>query len=85
MDWLWRFVGRKRNREILGWVGGGVAVVASGIWAVTVYLSPPLKLQEVRRTEIEARCGGVAVGGSVSGSTITGGATSGADCSTRPK
>jgi hypothetical protein len=85
MHRLWRFIERKRNREILGWAGGGLVVVASGIWAVTVHLFPPPKPKDVRPTQIEALCGGVAVGGSVSGSTITGGATSSADCSTRPK
>jgi hypothetical protein len=83
MKRIWRFVGQKRNRDALGWIGGGLVVVTSGIWAAIVYV--PHQQQEIRPTEVEARCGGVAIGGSANRSTITGGATSGADCSTKPK
>ncbi len=36
-------------------------------------------------SKTEASCGGVAVGGNVSGSTITAGTTTGSDCPTKPK
>jgi hypothetical protein len=86
MNRLWRFLREKRNREILGWIGGGLVVLATGIWTVTVYLFPAQKAQETKPTEVEARCGSVAVGGSVTGgSTVRAGSTMGADCSTRPK
>ena len=82
---LWLFLSEKRNREVLGWIGAGLVVLASGIWAVTVYLFPPHGAQDGKPTAVEARCGGVAVGGSVTGSTLKAGSTIGADCSTKPK
>ena len=31
----------KKNREILGWLGGGIVVVIAGLWAAFVYFFPP--------------------------------------------
>ena len=84
MHRLWRFLGKKRNREVLGWIGAGLIVLASGIWAVTVYLFPA-RNAESKSTEVEARCGSVAVGGSVSGSNVIAGTTAGTDCATKLK
>ncbi len=84
MNRIWRFVWQKRNRDALCWIGGGLVVVAAGIWAVITYVLPPHKPQEIRNLELEARCGGVAIAGTVIGSMINGGDTSGADCS-KPK
>jgi hypothetical protein len=85
MKRLWLFLSGKRNREVLGWIGAGLFVLASGLWAITVYLFPPHGTQDSKPTEVVARCGSVAVGGSVTGSTLTAGSTTGADCSTKPK
>src|SRR5215831_8494883 len=60
MNRLWRFLREKRNREMLGWIGGGLVVLASGIWAVTIYLFPAQKAPEGKPTEVQARCGSVA-------------------------
>jgi hypothetical protein len=87
MEKLWSFLRQKRNREVLGWVGGGLVVVAAGLWAVIVYVFPPSsspsKSSEGAATS--ANCGGVAVGGNVSGSTVTAGNATGSDCSQKPK
>jgi hypothetical protein len=85
MKRLWRFLGAKRNREVLGWIGAGLVVLASGAWAVTVYLFPARDVREKKPNEVVARCGGVAVGGSVTASTVTAGSTFGTDCSVKPK
>jgi hypothetical protein len=85
MKRLWRFLSEKRNREVLGWIGAGLVVLTSGIWAVTVYLFPPQGAQDSKPTEVEARCGSVAVGGSVTGSTLTASSTTGTNCSIKPK
>ena len=34
---LWSIIAKPRNRQILSWVGGGVAAVAGGIWVVVTY------------------------------------------------
>jgi hypothetical protein len=85
MSSLWEFVRQKRNREVLGWLGGGLVVAATGLWAAVVYLFPPQKPAEPRAANVQADCGGVAIGGSVTGATITGGATTSSDCSSKPK
>jgi hypothetical protein len=81
---VWNFLRSDKNRAVLGWVGGGVAAVIGALWAAFVYLVPPSKSGSPA-TSIEARCGGVAVGGNVSGSTITAGGVTGADCAPKPK
>lgn len=73
---VWDFLSNDKNRAVLGWIGGGIVVVISALWAAFVYFEPPSK-SVIPPTSVEASRGGVAIGGSVSGSTInTGGATS---------
>jgi hypothetical protein len=79
MNRLWEFLCEKRNRVVLGWLGGGLVVAATGLWAAFVYLFPP------KATDVQANCGGVAVGGNVTGTTITAGTTTSSDCSTKSK
>jgi hypothetical protein len=31
---IWDFLRDGTNRSVLGWIGGGIATVAAGIWAV---------------------------------------------------
>ena len=85
-DGVWGFLRDKRNQHGLGWLGGGLVVAVTGLWIVVFF--PPLKPAEppssAMRT-VQANCGGVAIGGSVSGSTIKGGATTSSDCTRRPK
>ncbi|GLR89449.1 hypothetical protein [Bradyrhizobium iriomotense] len=85
MSSLWEFISRKRNREVLGWLGGGLVVAATGLWAAIVYFFPPQKSVEPRPASVQADCGGVAIGGSVFGASITGGNTTNSDCSSKPK
>jgi TIR domain len=80
---FWRFLRNKRNQQVLGWLGGGLVVVATGAWAAIVYFLP---LDKTRApSTVQADCGGVAIGGNVTGSTITGGATTSSDCAAKPK
>ena len=79
---LWKFFRNSKNREILSWLGGGAVVVIAGIWAATVYFFPAHKPLELSPRDVQANCGGVAIGGNVSGATITGGTTTSSDCST---
>jgi hypothetical protein len=70
MDSLWSFLAKPKNQKTLSWLGGGVVIVAGGIWAVMTFLWPAHEAPK-------AVCAqqGVAVGGNVSGSTVTNTAT----------
>ncbi len=70
MRQLWSFIGQKKNREILAWIGGGVAVFVTGLWTAFIYFSAPDKTK-TSSPNVEASCGSVGVGGNVSGTTIT--------------
>ncbi|SHN86912.1 hypothetical protein SAMN05444170_6913 [Bradyrhizobium erythrophlei] len=78
---IWQFLRQKTNREVLAWLGGGFVVLAAGAWTVFVYLTPPKSMD---RPSVRANCGGVAIGGNVTGATISG-ATSGSDCPNESK
>jgi hypothetical protein len=70
MRQLWSFLEFKKNREILAWIGGGLAVVIAGLWTAFVYLAEPPKTA-ASNPSVQASCGSVGVGGSVGGTTIT--------------
>jgi hypothetical protein len=85
-----RLVRDKGNQQVLGWLGGGLVVVATGLWAAFVYFFPPLKSQEAKFPEptppsVQANCSGIAIGRDVTGSTITAGTTTNSDCAPKPK
>jgi hypothetical protein len=72
MSDLWAFLGDPQNRAVLGWLGGGLVVLAGGAWTVVKFLArgkgddaepaaPPSGTVEVL-----ADRGGVAGGGNVS-------------------
>ena len=87
---LWGFLRDKNNQQVLGWLGGGLVVVATGLWAAFVYFFPPGKSPEAKSPEltppsVQAKCGGIAIGRDVSGSTITAGTTTNSDCAPKPK
>jgi hypothetical protein len=87
---LRQFLRNKSTLQRLGWLGGGVVVLATGLWVAAVYLFLPVKVPEAKSPQaapanVQADCGGVAIGGSVTGATITAGATTSSDCGTKPK
>jgi hypothetical protein len=41
MSGLLAFLGAKKNRDLIAWLGGGIVIVIAGLWAVFVYLYPP--------------------------------------------
>jgi hypothetical protein len=69
---IWRFLKDPVNFAV-------IAAIAGGAWALFVhfYPTPEAKPSPVQN-KIEADCGSVAIGGDVSGTTITAG--SGGDC-----
>jgi hypothetical protein len=42
MTTLWAIVREKSNREIISWLGGGAVIVIGGLWALFVYVFPPM-------------------------------------------
>ena len=82
MSKLWD-VRDKRNREALGWLASGLALVIAGLWAAFVYFFPPKHDGDGGggASKVEASCGSVAAQGTFIGSSITtGGASSTANC-----
>ena len=90
MNSFWRFLRDKRNQQILGWLGGGLVVVATGLWVVFLYFFPSLKSSETKASEpapvsVQADCSGIAIGGNVTGATVATGATTNSDCASKSK
>jgi hypothetical protein len=90
MNSFWRFLRDKRNQQVLGWLGGGLVVAATGFWAAFVYFFSPVKSPEPSSAEltppsVQADCGGIAIGRDVTGSAITAGSTTNSDCAPKPK
>ena len=67
---VWSFLSDDKNRAILGWLGGGIAALVGAFWVAFIYFAPPSK-PALAPPSVEAKSGGVAIGGNVSGSTIT--------------
>jgi hypothetical protein len=73
---IWWFLKAEENQKLLGLIGGGlvVVVVIGGLWTAFVYFFPaPDHKPSSPQKQIEAECGSVAIGGDVSGATITAG------------
>ena len=43
MNSFWRFLRDKRNQQVLGWLGGGLVVAATGLWVAFVYFFPSVE------------------------------------------
>jgi hypothetical protein len=84
MGSLWSFLATPKNQKTLSWLGGGLVVVIAGLWAAYVHFFPPKTGTEGASTETRASCGSVGIGGSVSGTTISVGATN-ANCLDKSK
>jgi hypothetical protein len=73
MGAVWTFVRKPGNQQMLSWLGGGGVAAAAGIWAVVTYVWPAHETPKVECVQQ-----GVAIGGNVSGSTVTNTASGGA-------
>ena len=69
LDTFWSWLQDPANRDVIGWIGGGVVVVVGGIWAVVKYFARPGRDGGAR--SVRADGGGVAIGGSNLNSPIT--------------
>jgi hypothetical protein len=94
MNSFWRFLRDKRNQQVLGCIGGGLVFVATGLWAVFICFFPPQKSVETKAPEqpgasasapinVQTDCSGIAIGGDVTGATITSSAPSNTKCSSK--
>jgi hypothetical protein len=87
-DGVWGFLRDKSNQQVLGWLGGGLVVAVTGLWAAFVYFVPPTKPPEAKSAApavVQADCSAIAIGGNVTGATITTGGTTNSDCAPKPK
>lgn len=63
METLWTFLSDPDNQQTLAWIGGGLAAVAVGIWAVVkVFLARRTTSAPPPSTSIKADRGGIAAG-----------------------
>ncbi len=79
MSGIWSFLGSKKNREIIGWLGGGIVIVIAGLWTAFVYFHPPKIEGGEGKAGVSASHGGVSVGGNVTNSTINTGPPKGGE------
>jgi hypothetical protein len=95
MNWSWRFLRDKRNQRVLWWIGGGLVFVATGLWQplsisflssklLRRKLQSSLELRSLRPLTLRQDCGAIAIGGDVTGATITYGAPTNAECACKP-
>lgn len=69
---IWHFLQDEKKQRLLTFIGGGFAMAAGGLWAAFVHFYPaPEAKPGPPEKQIEADCGSVAIGGDVSGATIT--------------
>jgi hypothetical protein len=97
MDSFWRFLRDERNQQVLGWLGGGLVAAATGLWVAFIYFYPSVESSKTKASEpisakvseptpkVQADCSSIAIGGNVSGATITTGTTTNSECAPKPK
>ena len=69
MSSIWEFVKDPDNRVVLSWIGGGIAALAAGIWAVVKYMTKNGD-HKSSKPSVSADRGSVAAGGDIKGSEI---------------
>jgi len=95
MNLFWRFLRDKRNQRILGWIGGGLVFVATGLWqpsSISSYRKLPrrklqssLELRSLRPSTLRQTVVPSPSVGNVTGATITYGAPTNVECASAMK
>jgi hypothetical protein len=68
---VWSFLQDENNRTVLAWLGGGIAMLAGGVWTVYQFV---YRKKRRKHPTVSARRGGVAAGRDIRDSKIdTGG------------
>jgi hypothetical protein len=75
---VWAYLGDESNLKRLAFIGGGLAAVIGALWTAFIYFHPAPDEKSKAQAGVKAECGSVAIGGDVSGATITASSTS--DC-----
>jgi len=79
---VWAYLGDESNLKRLAFIGGGLAAVIGALWTAFIYFHPVPGEKPKVQAGVEADCGSVAIGGDVSGATITAGSSG--DCPKKP-
>jgi hypothetical protein len=66
---IWDFLKDGSNQAVLSWIGGGIVVVAGGLWAALKYLFPKEK-DKSAAPAVYADRGGFAAGRDIRNNTI---------------
>jgi hypothetical protein len=66
---VWDFVKDPNNQAVLSWMGGGIAAVAAGIWAVVRFRAKNGD-DKSSKPGVSADRGSVAAGGNIVGSPV---------------
>jgi hypothetical protein len=59
---MWRMLRSKQNRELIGFLAGGVAAILAAGWAVFTYLAPAERDKDMKACTIDAKDSAVACG-----------------------
>jgi hypothetical protein len=70
---IWAFLRDPGNQAVLGWIGGGIVVVAGGVWGVVKFFAKGDGGGGVKPS-VKAEGGSVAIGGDNKNSPINIGA-----------
>ena len=69
---IWNFLKDGSNQAVLSWIGGGIIIIAAGIWAVIKFMAKNSD-QKVPKPSVSADHGSMAAGRDIS---INGGGSS---------
>lgn len=67
---IWAYIQDPDHRALLGWIGGGVVVVATALWAVLKFFAGKGPPKPPSGPSVSASNGGVAAGRDIRGNTI---------------
>ncbi len=63
LDAFWTWLRDPANQQTLGWIGGGLVVVIGGVWAIVKFFAKR-EGDTATPPNVNAKQGGVAIGGS---------------------
>jgi hypothetical protein len=67
---IWDFLKDGSNQAVLAWIGGGIVVVAGGLWTVFKFFLPTGKDKSAPSPSVQADRGGIAAGRDIRNNTI---------------